>query len=110
MAGAVLAAVLMGVGSAVAAPGQCSVSGFGAFPCEVALDGGGLSFGLPDGSTLAFTLTETDGGAAYLIAADGRPGSAPRELGMFDAVAGEPGCWMRDEDYRFCVLVEETGS
>lgn len=93
--------------AASAAPGQCTVSGYDTFDCDVALDGQGLTFGLPDGRTFAFALTGEDEGAAYLIDADAAPGSLPEELRGFAAVDGKPGCWARDEDFEFCVLVEE---
>ena len=92
---------------AAATPGQCTVAGFDTFDCDVALDGGGLTFELPDGKTFAFTLSEEGVGTAFLIAADAQPGQRPEELGQFSAVEGEPGCWARDEDYQFCVLVEQ---
>lgn len=92
---------------AAAAPGQCTVTGYGTFDCDVALDGGGLTFGLPDGKTFAFTLVEEGVGTAFLIEADARPGQPPEELRAFHSVAGKPGCWARGEDYEFCVLVEQ---
>lgn len=103
------AALLWGAmnAAAFAAPAQCEVTGYGTFDCDVALDGGGLTFGLPDGRTFAFALTEADAGLAYLIEADARPGQRPDELRQFRAVDGEAGCWARDADYRFCVLLKE---
>ena len=92
---------------AAAAPGQCTVTGFDTFDCDVALDGGGLTFALPDGTTFAFTLIEEGVGTAFLIAADAEPGQRPEELREFRAVDGQPGCWARDEDYQFCVLVQQ---
>lgn len=93
--------------AASAAPGQCTVTGYDAFACDVALDGQGLTFALPDGKTFAFALTGADEGAAYVINADAAPGSLPEELRGFAAVDGEPGCWARGDDFEFCVLVEE---
>lgn len=93
--------------AALAAPAQCTVKGYETFDCDVALDGGGLTFALPDGQVFAFALIEADVGLAFLSAADARPGALPKELGEFRPVDGQPGCWARDEDYRFCVLVEE---
>ena len=93
---------------AMAAPGQCTVTGFGSFDCDVTLDGGGLTFPLPNGQTFVFALTEADKGEVYLIDADAAPGQRPEELREFSAVAGQPGCWARDEDYSFCVLIAET--
>ncbi len=103
------AALIWGAMSAVAlaAPAQCEVTGYGTFDCDVALDGAGLTFALPDGQTFVFALTEADVGMAYLIGADARPGQRPDELREFRAVDGRPGCWARDEDYQFCVLVQQ---
>lgn len=93
--------------AASAAPGQCTVSGYGTFNCDVVTDGGGLTFALPDGRTFAFALLEEGVGSAYLIAGDAAPGALPEELRGFAAVDGKPGCWARDEDFEFCVLVAE---
>ncbi|WEK05409.1 MAG: hypothetical protein P0Y65_03895 [Candidatus Devosia phytovorans] len=90
-----------------AAPGQCTVTGYGTFECDVALDGQGLTFGLPDGGLFAFALTGEDEGAAYLAGADTAPGALPEELRGLVAVDGKPGCWARDDEFEFCVLVEE---
>ena len=104
--GAVVAC--FGAGTAVAAPGQCEVSGFDSFDCDVAMDGGGLTFALPDGEIFAFALVEDGEGLGYLIAPDARPGQRPEELGTFTPIEGEPGCWAGERDIeRFCVLVEE---
>ena len=93
---------------ASAAPGQCTVSGYDTFDCDVALDGGGLTFALPDGQTFAFALVEEGEGLGYLIASDARAGQRPDELGTFTPIADEPGCWAGGRDVeRFCVLVEE---
>lgn len=106
----VVAAVLVGAATiampAWAQPGQCSVTGFGTFDCDVVLDGGGLTFGLPDGSTLAFTLDEAEHGDAYLSAADAQPGESPRQLPDFMPGA-KPGCWMRADGFEFCAMVFE---
>lgn len=93
--------------AASAAPGQCMVTGYGTFDCDVALDGGGLTFGLPDGRVFSFAVIEEGGGTAYLIAADAAPGARPEELAGFVAVDGKPGCWARDEDFEFCVMVAQ---
>jgi hypothetical protein len=103
-----LAAAGVMAGAAWAAPGQCMVSGYETFPCEVAVDGGGVTFGLPDGQVFAFALTAADEGQGYLIAADAGPGQPPDSLGRFTRVPGEDGCWMHDEDLQFCVLVEQA--
>jgi hypothetical protein len=94
--------------AAMAAPGQCTVTGYDTFDCDVALDGSGLTFGLPDGRTFAFTLIEEGVGTAFMIAADARPGQLPEELREFRPVDDRPGCWARDESFEFCVLVEQA--
>ncbi len=101
------AATGMMVTLAAAAPGQCTVTGYDTFDCDVALDGGGLTFELPDGRIFAFTVIEDGVGTAYLIDADPKPGQRPDELREFRAVEAKPGCWARDEDYEFCVLVQQ---
>ena len=83
---------------ATAAPGQCTVTGYDAFDCDVALDGGGLTFTLPDGQIFAFTLIEEGMGTAYLIDPEAAPGQRPDELREFSAIEGKPGCWARDAD------------
>lgn len=93
--------------AAYAAPGQCMVTGYGTFDCDVALDGGGLTFGLPDGKTFAFALLEDGVGEAYLNAADAAPGARPVVLDGLLAVDGKPGCWAREDEFEFCVLVAE---
>lgn len=92
---------------AAAAPGQCTITGYDTFDCDVALDGGGLTFTLPDGQIFAFTLIEDGVGTAYLIDPEAVPGRRPQELHEFRAVEGKPGCWAREEDYEFCVLVQQ---
>jgi hypothetical protein len=93
--------------AAGAAPAQCSVTGYDSFACDVALDGGGLTFELPDGGIFAFTLVEAGVGTAFVSAADARPGQPPRELREFRAVEDRPGCWARGDEFEFCVLVEQ---
>lgn len=92
---------------AAAAPGQCTVTGYNTFDCDVALDGSGLTFELPDGRVFAFTVIEEDVGTAFLIDDDAEPGQRPEELHEFRAVEGKPGCWAREQDYEFCVLVRQ---
>ncbi len=89
---------------AFAQPGQCTVTGYGTFDCDVAVDGGGLSFALPDGDILAFTLVEPELGIGYLIASDAKPGQSPDEMAGLAPVADKPGCWARDE-FEFCAMV-----
>ena len=94
--------------AAVAAPGQCTFADYGTFDCEVTVDGGGLTFGLPDGQIFVFAQIEDGEGLGYLIGADAKPGERPKELGELVPVDGEPGCWeSTGKDYKFCVLVEE---
>ena len=106
--GAMLAASLALAAPALAVSGQCSLTGYDAFECDVETDGGGLTFALPDGQTFAFALVEDNEGLGYLIAADARPGQLPEELGTFRPLADDPGCWQakRDET-KFCALVLE---
>ncbi|HEY0034978.1 MAG TPA: hypothetical protein VGB81_17080 [Devosia sp.] len=103
---AVMAGAAIGT-SAVAQPGQCSVTGYGTFDCDVVIDGGGFSFALPDGQVLAFTLSEADLGSAFLLAADAQPGKRPRELDDFKPKQSKPGCWVREDGFEFCALVFE---
>lgn len=97
----------MAAPAAAATPGQCTVSGYDTFECDVALDGGGLTFELPDGKTFAFTLVEEGMGTVYLVEADAAPGALPEELRGFRALEGQPGCWAREGDFTFCVLVQQ---
>lgn len=109
MGAAVLGSVVAGVMAvaAVAAPGQCTVSDIGTFDCDVAMDGGGLTFELPDGSTFAFALVDAQQGVGYLIEADAKPGQPPEDLGSFLPVEGEAGCWISGKDYKFCAALAE---
>lgn len=93
---------------AVAAPGQCSMTGYGEFACDVNVDGGGITFALPDGETFVFAH-EADGvGLGYVIPADPQPGRRPSELGRFVPVTGQPGCWLGDDDaITFCASLEQ---
>jgi hypothetical protein len=105
----VTGAALLGLALAVpalAAPGQCSVTGYDTFECDVSVDGGGLTFGLPDGQIFAFALVAADEGLGYRIAADAAPGQRPVELGTFRPVEGEPGCWLGERDgTKFCAAL-----
>ena len=93
--------------AAIAAPGQCTVSGVGTFACDVTMDGGGLTFDLPDGQTFAFALIEDGKGVGYLVAADAAPGQPPEELGDFLPVPGEDGCWVNRKEYKFCAALAQ---
>lgn len=104
--GAMLLVSLALAAPALAAPGQCSMTGYGEFACDVATDGGGLTFELPDGQVFTFALVEEDEGIGYRIPADANPGQIPVELGAFEPVPGEAGCWRsEDEETRFCAMV-----
>ena len=106
--GAMLAASLALAAPALAASGQCSLTGYDAFACDVETDGGGLTFALPDGRTFAFALIGENEGLGYLIGADVAPGQIPDELGAFAPLPDEPGCWQAEQDdTRFCALVFE---
>ena len=106
--GAVLAASLALAAPAMAVSGQCSLTGYEAFDCDVATDGGGLTFVLPDGQTFAFALIGENEGLGYRIAADARPGQRPEELGTFAPLPEEPGCWLSDRnETKFCAMVFE---
>ena len=95
------------VAGAAAAPGQCTVTGYDTFDCDIALDGSGLTFALPDGGTFAFAVDEDGAGTGYLIASGSAPGSYPDELSALLPVDGRPGCWAREDDFEFCVLIEQ---
>lgn len=106
--GAMLATSLALAGPSWAVSGQCSLTGYEAFDCDVETDGGGLTFALPDGQTLAFALVEEGQGLGYLIPADAAPGQRPRELGTFLSIPNEAGCWQSQSDeMKFCALVFE---
>ena len=83
---------------AAASPGQCSVTGFGMFECDVNADGGGIAFALPDGRTFVFSHIADGEGLGYVLPADLRPGSRPQELGAFAPLEGQEGCWFGAED------------
>lgn len=105
LAGVVAAAGLGFMGAPLAEPGQCTVSGVGTFDCDLARDGGGLTFALPDGRVFAFALVGTGEGMGYLGAADAL---YPQELGAMTPAAGAPGCWVGGKDgFAFCVQVAQ---
>jgi hypothetical protein len=103
------AALTLGLALAVpanAAPGQCQVTGYGDFPCEVNVDGGGITFALPDGQTFVFAHEADGEGQGYLIDAEPQPGRYPKELGRFAPVTGQEGCWYGEKDgITFCALL-----
>lgn len=104
--GAALLAGLSLVSPASAASGQCSLTGYDPFECDVELDGSGLTFGLPDGQIFAFAVTGDGEGLGYRIPAGAAPGQRPIELGRFVPVAAEPGCWQGERSgIKFCASV-----
>ncbi|MCW5722296.1 MAG: hypothetical protein KIS86_14235 [Devosia sp.] len=108
LTGAALLAGFALAGSAVAAPGQCEMTGYDSFACDVTIDGGGLTFALPDGQIFAFALVAENEAHGYRIAADAAPGQRPVELGSFVPVENEPGCWFGAKaEIRFCAMVAQ---
>jgi hypothetical protein len=108
LSGVALAFGLALVAPAMAVPGQCSMTGFGEFPCDVVVDGGGLTFALPDGRALVFAHSGDGQGQGYLIAADAERGQRPEELGMFVPVENELGCWNGAQDeITFCAATAQ---
>ncbi|KKB80005.1 hypothetical protein VW35_06000 [Devosia soli] len=106
--GAMLVVSLALATPASADKGQCSLTDYDTFDCDVATDGGGLTFGLPDGQVFAFALTDDDEGLGYRIPADATPGQRPVELGIFEPLPGQPGCWRAlRNDTKFCASVFE---
>jgi hypothetical protein len=104
--GAVLLAGLALAVPAQAAPGQCSVTGYDRFDCDVSVDGGGIAFQLPDGRGFVFAHVADGEGLGYLGAADPQPGAYPEELGVFKPVEGEDGCWLGEKDnIKFCAAL-----
>lgn len=93
---------------AAAAPGQCSVTGYGTFDCDVSADGGGLTFGLPDGAIFVLGIDGEGVGTGYRIAADAAPGTQPQGLGRFDPDPDMPGCWLgAREATEVCAMVQQ---
>tara|TARA_R110002020_G_scaffold14062_16_gene50000 strand:+ start:373 stop:699 length:327 start_codon:yes stop_codon:yes gene_type:complete len=93
------------MGSASAEPGQCSATGFETFDCELARDGGGLTFALPDGQVFAFALVSENEGLGYLGAPDAL---YPAELGTMTPAPDAPGCWVGGKDgFAFCAQVAQ---
>jgi hypothetical protein len=106
LATAVVAAAMgLFMSAASAEPGQCSVSGFETFDCELAHDGGGLTFALPDGRVFAFALVSESEGLGYIGAAGAL---YPQELGAMTPAADAPGCWVGGKDgFAFCAQVAQ---
>lgn len=104
--GAVLVAGLAFAVPAFAAPGQCEMTGFDSFECDVDVDGGGITFALPDGQIFVFSHVADGEGLGYLIPADATPGRYPEELGAFRPAEGEDGCWVSaDDETKFCAAL-----
>lgn len=108
VSGAALVCGLALAAPVAAAPGQCSMTGYGEFACDVTVDGGGITFALPSGETLVF-VHEADGeGPGFLMAAEPQPGRGPRELGRFAPAEGQDGCWFgAKDDITFCAALEQ---
>lgn len=101
--GAVLLAGLALAVPANAAPGQCSVTGYDTFDCDVSVDGGGIAFLLPDGRSFVFAHVSNGAGIGYLGAAGQR---YPQDLGSFLPVEGEDGCWLGERSgIKFCAAL-----
>lgn len=108
MTGAALAFGLALAAPAAAAPGQCSMTGYGEFACDVNVDGGGITFSVPGGETFVFVHEANGEGAGFLIPAEPTPGRRPAELGRFAPAEGQPGCWFGDkDDITFCAALEQ---
>lgn len=106
--GAVLLAGVSLAAPAIAAPGQCSMTGYEDFACDVDVDGGGITFALPDGQSFVFAHVADGEGLGYLIPTQPEPGALPQELGMFAPVADKPGCWLgAKDDITFCAAIEQ---
>jgi len=89
-----------------AAPGQCSFTGWEDFDCDVAVDGGGITFALPDGRMFVFAHEADGAGLGYIGAADPAPGTFPQALGGFTPVEGEAGCWFGAQaEIKFCAAL-----
>lgn len=108
LTGVVIVAGFALAAPAAAAPGECSITGYNDFPCDISVDGGGITFDLPDGETFVFVHGGDDQGMGYLIPAQSDPGDRPRELGNFEPVHGEAGCWFGERDeITFCAALEQ---
>lgn len=106
--GAALICGLALAAPAVAAPGQCSMTGQGEFDCDVNVDGGGITFALPNGETFVFAHEADGEGLGYLISAEPEPGSRPQELGRFAPLGGQDGCWFGDRnEITFCAALAQ---
>ncbi len=106
LSGAVFSVGLALAMPAQAAPGECSMTGYDPFACDVAVDGGGITFELPDGKVFVFAQTSGGEGLGYLIEAGAVPGYPPEELGNFAPLADEPGCWFgHKEALKFCAAL-----
>ncbi|QQR40156.1 hypothetical protein [Devosia rhizoryzae] len=106
--GVAMSAVFALAAPAGAAPGQCSMTGYGDFSCDVAVDGGGISFVLPDRQVFVFAHQANSEGFGYLIEDRARAGARPDELGAFAPIEGEPGCWFGPKDeITFCAALKQ---
>ncbi|KKB10018.1 hypothetical protein [Devosia chinhatensis] len=104
--GAVLLVGLALAAPASAAPGQCSLSGIGEFSCDVSVDGGGITFSLPDGRLFVFAHVSNGEGLAYIGSGEPSPGQYPSELGAFVPAQDRAGCWMQEDgEMTFCAAL-----
>ncbi|WP_169195126.1 hypothetical protein [Devosia sp. MC1541] len=93
---------------ALGASGECSLTGYDSFACDVAVDGGGITFALPNGDTFVFAHEADGAGLGYVIAADSQPGRSPAQLGRFFPVADRDGCWFAPiKEITFCASIAE---
>ncbi|MBJ7576989.1 hypothetical protein JHC09_03705 [Devosia sp. MC532] len=93
---------------ALGASGECSLTGYDSFACDVAVDGGGITFALPNGDTFVFAHEADGAGPGYVIAADSQPGRSPAQLGRFFPVADRDGCWFAPiKEITFCASIAE---
>ena len=84
------------------------MTGFSDFACDVSVDGGGLTFGLPDGTGLVFAHLADGEGLGYRVTSDAEPGRRPEELGMFAPIEDRPGCWYgAEDDITFCAAIAQ---
>lgn len=81
------------------------MSGFEIFDCEIARDGAGVTFALPDGRVFSFALVSETEGQGYIGEADA---PYPEELGTMTPADDAPGCWVGGKDgFAFCAQVAQ---
>lgn len=93
---------------ALAQPGRCYVEGYDWFDCDIAADGGGITFDLPDGKTFALAIYEPGLGQGFLTDPESDR-ILPNDLGEFRQVEAGPACWRGEREIElFCALVKRT--